>query len=300
MPTEDVSARYVDLDGWPTRDAVEAMYEAQLTAVAAVRPALGAIAAAADEAAQALHRGGRLVYAGAGTSGRVGVQDGAELPPTFDWPLDRLVFAMAGGQGALVKSAEGAEDDEAAAVRAMDEAAVGPTDVVLGIAASGTTPYTVAAVRRAAERGAVTIGIANNTDAPLLAAARHKILAETGAEVVAGSTRMKAGTAQKVVLNLLSTAIMIRLGRVHNGMMVHMHASNVKLHKRAAEMVMRITDCDHATAVDALTRCAWDVKTAVLVVHGLAPDRAAALLSREHGSLRAALAALPAGSKAAC
>ena len=110
MPTEDVSARYVDLDGWPTRDAVEAMYEGQLAAVAAVRPALGAIAAAADEAAQALRRGGRLVYAGAGTSGRVGVQDGAELPPTFDWPLDRLVFAMAGGQGALVRSAEGAED----------------------------------------------------------------------------------------------------------------------------------------------------------------------------------------------
>ncbi|MGL4445302.1 MAG: N-acetylmuramic acid 6-phosphate etherase [Alsobacter sp.] len=300
MPTEDVSARYVDLDGWPTRDAVEAMYEGQLAAVAAVRPALGAIAAAADEAAQALRRGGRLVYAGAGTSGRVGVQDGAELPPTFDWPLDRLVFAMAGGQGALVKSAEGAEDDETAATRAMDDAGIGPADVVLGIAASGTTPYTVAAVRRAAERGAVTIGIANNVDAPLLAAARHGILAETGAEVVAGSTRMKAGTAQKVVLNLLSTAIMIRLGRVHNGLMVHMHASNVKLHKRATEMVMRITDCDHPAAVDALTRCAWDVKTAVLVVQGIAPERAASLLEREHGSLRAALATLPTGRGPAC
>ncbi len=300
MATEDVSARYVDLDGWPTRDAVEAMYEGQLAAVAAVRPALAAIAAAADEAATALHRGGRLVYAGAGTSGRVGVQDGAELPPTFDWPLDRLVFAMAGGQGALVKSAEGAEDDEAAAVRTMDEAGVGPTDVVLGIAASGTTPYTVAAVRRAAERGAVTIGIANNADAPLLAAARHRILAETGAEVVAGSTRMKAGTAQKVVLNLLSTAIMIRLGRVYSGMMVHMHASNAKLHKRAADMVIRITGCDHPTAVDALTQCSWDVKTAVLVVHGLSAERATGLLNREHGSLRTALATLEAGGKPAC
>ena len=208
MPTEDVSARFADLDGWPTRDSVEAMFEAQLAAVAAVRPALGAIADAADEAAAALHRGGRLVYAGAGTSGRVGVQDGAELPPTFDWPFERLVFAMAGGQGALVKSAEGAEDDEAAGARAMDEALIGPDDVVIGVAASGTTPYTVAAVRRAAERGAVTVGVANNAGAPLLAVARHKVLAETGAEVVAGSTRMKAGTAQKVVLNLFSTAVL--------------------------------------------------------------------------------------------
>lgn len=298
MTTEDVSARFVDLDGWPTRDAVEAMYEGQLSAVAAVRPALPAIAAAADEAAAALRRGGRLVYAGAGTSGRVGVQDGAELPPTFDWPLDKLVFAMAGGQGALVKSAEGAEDDAAAAVRTIDEADIGPTDVVLGIAASGTTPYTVAAVKRAAERGAVTIGIANNPQAPLLAAARHAILTDTGAEVVAGSTRMKAGTAQKVVLNLLSTAIMIRLGRVYSGMMVHMHASNAKLHRRAADMVIRITGCDHATAVDALTRCGWEVKTAVLVVRGLAPGAAEAALARHEGSLRAALAETAAGGGA--
>ena len=197
MPTEDVSARYVDLDDWPTLDAVEAMFEGQLSAVAAVRPALRAIAAAADEAAEALRRGGRLVYAGAGTSGRVAVQDGAELPPTFDWPLEQLVFAMAGGAGALMKSAEGAEDDAADAIAKVDAAGIGPNDVVIGLAASGTTPYTVAYVRRATERGAVTLGVANNPDAPLLGVARHPILIETGAEVVAGSTRMKAGTAQK-------------------------------------------------------------------------------------------------------
>lgn len=295
MLTEDVSPRFVDLDGWPTRDAVDAMFEAQLAAVAAVRPALGIIAAAADEAAAALGRGGRLVYAGAGTSGRVGVQDGAELPPTFDWPFDRLVFAMAGGQGALVKSAEGAEDDAAAGARAMDEAGIGPDDVVVGVAASGTTPYTVAAVRRASERGAVTVGVSNNAGAPLLDAARHPVLAETGAEVVAGSTRMKAGTAQKVVLNLLSTAIMIRLGRVHGGLMVHMHASNAKLHRRASDMVMRITGCDHPSATDALTRSAWDVKTAVLVIHGQSPEKARQLLAQERGILRAALARLEAG-----
>ncbi|WP_293864053.1 N-acetylmuramic acid 6-phosphate etherase [uncultured Alsobacter sp.] len=295
MPTEDVSARFADLDGWPTRDSVEAMFEAQLAAVAAVRPALGAIADAADEAAAALHRGGRLVYAGAGTSGRVGVQDGAELPPTFDWPFERLVFAMAGGQGALVKSAEGAEDDEAAGARAMDEALIGPDDVVIGVAASGTTPYTVAAVRRAAERGAVTVGVANNAGAPLLAVARHKVLAETGAEVVAGSTRMKAGTAQKVVLNLFSTAVMIRLGRVHGGLMVHMRASNAKLHRRAADMVVRITACTMDEAYAALEQGRWEVKTAVLIVRGASPAKADLLLAEERGILRAALARLQRG-----
>jgi N-acetylmuramic acid 6-phosphate etherase len=300
MLTEDVSARFADLDGWPTRDAIEAMFEGQLAAVAAVRPVLGVIAAAAEAGAAALHRGGRLVYAGAGTSGRVGVQDGAELPPTFDWPYDRLVFAMAGGPGALTRSAEGAEDDAGAGAKAMDDALIGADDVVIGIAASGTTPYTVAAVRRAAERGAVTIGIANNAEAPLLKVAGFPMPVVTGAEVVAGSTRMKAGTAQKVVLNLLSTGIMIRLGRVHGGMMVHMRASNTKLHRRAADMVMRLTGCDQSTAWEALGRAAFDVKTAVLIVHGRSPEEAADLLRQEHGILRAALAALDPGDGAGC
>jgi N-acetylmuramic acid 6-phosphate etherase len=300
MLTEDVSARFADLDGWPTRDAVDAMFEAQLAAVAAVRPALAAIADAADEAAAALHRGGRLVYAGAGTSGRVGVQDGAELPPTFDWPFERLVFAMAGGFGALIKSAEGAEDDAEAGARAMDEADIGPDDVVIGVAASGTTPYTVAAVRRATERGAVTLGVANNAKAPLLDVARHRVLVQTGAEVVAGSTRMKAGTAQKVVLNLFSTAVMIRLGRVHGGLMVHMRASNTKLHRRAADMVARITGCTTVQANAALRQCGWDVKRAVLIVHGCGPDEATALLAEERGILRAALARLGPAETARC
>ncbi|GGH09199.1 N-acetylmuramic acid 6-phosphate etherase [Alsobacter metallidurans] len=298
MATEDVSARYVDLDDWPTRDAVEAMFEGQLSAVAAVRPALGAISAAVDDAAEALRRGGRLVYAGAGTSGRVAVQDGAELPPTFDWPLDQLVFAMAGGPGALVKSAEGAEDDAADAIAKVDAAAIGPDDVVIGLAASGTTPYTVAFVRRATERGAVTLGMANNADAPLLAVARHPILIETGAEVVAGSTRMKAGTAQKAALNLFSTAVMIRLGRVYRGLMVHMRASNTKLHRRAEAMVAALAGCDEAVAGDALRQVDWDVKRATLVAQGLDPDLAGALIDRSGGSLRRALATLDAAGGA--
>ena len=289
MATEDISARYVDLDGWPTLDAVEAMYEGQLSAVAAVRPVLAAIARAAEDAADGLQAGGRLVYAGAGTSGRVAVQDGAELPPTFDWPHDQLVFAMAGGDSALIRSAEGAEDDEKDAVAKMDAAGVGPNDVVIGLAASGTTPYTVALIRRATELGAVTIGVANNPDAPLLGVARHPVLIETGAEVVAGSTRMKAGTAQKIVLNLLSTAIMIRLGRVYRGMMVHMQATNAKLHRRAAIMVALITGCPEDEADKALRLCGFDVKVACLIVGGLPPDEAGALLDRHKGNLRDAL-----------
>ncbi|MGQ0662160.1 MAG: N-acetylmuramic acid 6-phosphate etherase [Pseudomonadota bacterium] len=290
MATEDISARFVDLDAWPTLAAVEAMYEGQLAAVAAVRPALSAIARAAEDAAAALHRQGRLVYVGAGTSGRVAVQDGVELPPTFDWPPERLVFAIAGGPSALMVSAEGAEDDAEAAIQRMEDAGVGAGDAVIGVAASGSTPFTVASLRRAAARGAVTIGVANNAGSPLLAAAKHPILIETGVEAIAGSTRMKAGTAQKVVLNLLSTAIMIRLGRVYRGMMVHMHATNAKLRRRAATIVASIAGCDTAAAAGALERAGGDIKLASILVHGVERHVAEAILDRHHGSLRSALA----------
>src|SRR5262252_1917244 len=147
MRTEQIDPRYVDLDSWPATEMIAAMYEGQLEAAAAVRSALGAIAAAVEDAVPALQRGGRIVYAGAGTSGRIGVQDGAELTPTFDWPADRVVFAMAGGLDALVRSAEQAEDDEAGGAQAMADAQVGANDVVIGVAASGTTPFTIGALR---------------------------------------------------------------------------------------------------------------------------------------------------------
>jgi N-acetylmuramic acid 6-phosphate etherase len=295
MATEDISARFLDLDAWTTADAVEAMYESQLSALAAVRPALAAIARAADDAAASLKADGRLVYIGAGTSGRVAVQDGAELPPTFDWPRKRLHFIMAGGLDALTASIEGAEDDEDDALRRIDEAAVGPHDVVIGLAASGSTPFTLAALRRAAQRRAVTVAVASNDGAPLLDVAKHPILVETGVEVIAGSTRMKAGTAQKVVLNLLSTAIMLRLGRVHRGMMVQMRATNAKLRRRAKAMVATIAGCDAATATAALEAAGGDIKHAAVMAAGAANAvAAAALLERHRGSLRAALAELAA------
>ena len=190
--------------------------------MAAVREVLPAVVRAGEAAAERLaEEAGRLIYAGAGTSGRIGVQDGAELTPTFDWPEERVLFAIAGGERALRSSAEGAEDDRDAAKRALAQFRVAARDVAIGVAASGTTPYTVEFVEGARGRGALTIAIANNPGVPLLAAAEHPICIDTGPEVVAGSTRMKAGTAQKVVLNLLSTLVMIRtrarLSRIDGG-----------------------------------------------------------------------------------
>jgi N-acetylmuramic acid 6-phosphate etherase len=296
MATEDVDPRFTDLDAWPFASAMEAMWDGQMAAVAAVRSALPALTAAAAAAAEVLGESGRLVYVGAGTSGRVAVQDGAELPPTFDWPLERIVFAMAGGQDALISSVEGAEDDTADGIRRMEEARIGPADVVIGVAASGTTPFTVAAVQRATERGAVTIGIANNAGAPLLAAARFPVLVETGSELIAGSTRMKAGTAQKVVLNLISTGIMLRLGRVYRGMMVNMRTANAKLKLRAQQMVARIAGCDVEEAATALQITHGDIKLATLVVLGYAPEAAAGILARSGGNLRVALSDIADGT----
>jgi N-acetylmuramic acid 6-phosphate etherase len=295
MATEHFSYRYDNLDAWDSNEIVSALFEGQLFAVGAVSGCLRHIATAGDAAVVGLQRGGRLVYVGAGTSGRIGVQDGAELPPTFDWPDDKLVFAMAGGEGAFLRAVENAEDsiDDGRAV--IRENGVNANDVVIGLAASGTTPYTIAALEEATARGAVTIGVANNRGAPLLSACSYPILVETGEEVVAGSTRMKAGTSQKIVLNLLSTLIMIRLGRVYRGMMVHMRATNAKLRRRAEIMVAQITGCSEDRAAEALARCDGRVKTAVLVVRGLDPAAADDLLGRSGGNLRVALEKLAGG-----
>ena len=290
MLTERISPRFVDLDAWDTGEALEAMLEGQMAAVAAVRAALPAIAAAVDKAAAALDEKGRLIYLGAGTSGRVAVQDGAELQPTFDWPAERLILALAGGPGAFVSSIEGAEDDEAEAHAMLDAAGLTANDVVIGVAASGTTPFTVAGTRHATEKGALTIGIANNPGTPLIAAARCPILIATGSELIAGSTRMKAGTAQKIVLNLISTGIMVRLGRIYRGMMVNMHVSNAKLRKRAEIIVSRIAGCDREAAQEALAGAGGEIKLAVLLVLGLAPDEARAKLAKHGHNLRLALA----------
>jgi N-acetylmuramic acid 6-phosphate etherase len=289
MRTEQINPRYIDLDSWSAAEMIAAMYEEQVAAAAQVRGALPAITAAVDDAVPALQRGGRIVYAGAGTSGRIGVQDGSELPPTFDWPSDRVVFAMAGGLDALVRSVEGAEDNEAAGAQAMIDAKIGANDVVIGIAASGTTPFTVGALRAASTAGAVTIAVANNPDAPLFEVARHRILADTGSEVIAGSTRMKAGTAQKIVLNLFSTAVMVKMGRVYRGLMVDMRARNAKLRRRAQAIVGEIVGCADSDAARYLEQADGEVKTAILIGFGLSRSDATQLLQRSGGNLRTAI-----------
>ena len=288
--TEAVDPRFQDLDAWTPLQAATAMWETQLAAVAAIGPALPAIAGAIEAAAGRLAGGeGRLAYAGAGTSARVAVQDGSELPPTFGWPEARVLFLTAGGEGAMTQAVEGAEDDRADAERQVAGARLGPADVLIGLAASGRTPFTLAALGAARAAGALTVGMSNNAGAPILSASDHPILVETGPEVLAGSTRMKAGTAQKAVLNMISTGIMVRLGRVHAGLMVDMRPANAKLRVRAAEMVARIAGGTAEAAQAALLRTGWSIKEAVLVVRGASPEEAARRIRAAGGHLRRAL-----------
>ncbi len=289
MTTEGADPRFVVIDGWPVADAVAAMADAQGRAVAALSPALPALSAAAEAGAARLARGGRLAYAGAGTSGRLAVQDGVELTPTYDWPDERLVFLLAGGAAAMMRGIEGAEDDADAARAAVAGAGLGGDDVLVAVAASGRTPYTRAAVAAARAAGALTIAIANNPGAPLLDDADHAVVLDTGAEVVAGSTRMQAGTAQKAALNILSTAMMLRLGRVYRGRMVAMRATNAKLRARAVAMVAGLATVDPPAAEAALVATGWSVRAAVLVAGGATPDEAQARLDRAGGDLRRAL-----------
>jgi len=289
MLTEHISPRFVDLDSWSTSDMIGAMYDGQLFACAAVRPALPAINAAVEAAVLNLKRGGRLVYVGAGTSGRIAVQDGAELGPTYDWPTDRTVFLMAGGLQAVLESVEGAEDDEAKGAEAIANAELNENDVVIAVAASGTTPFTIGALRSAGARGALCIAVANNRGAPLFEPAHHRILIETGTEVLAGSTRMQAGTAQKIVLNLFSTAVMVKLGRVYRGLMVSMRASNAKLIRRAEVIVSQIVGCAENHAAKFVERADGDVKIAVLLGLGWKQTEAAEALLKHEGNLRAVI-----------
>jgi len=289
METERASPRYSDIDVWEPSDILDAMIEGQFTAVAAVRAARPAIEAATLAIEARLRSGGRLVYAGAGTSGRLAVQDGAELMPTFNWPKDRLLLLLAGGQEALLQAVEGAEDETGHATRLVQQHRIGPRDAVIAVAASGTTPFTLACLRESRRSGALTIGIANNRDTPILREAEHAIWLDTGAEPIAGSTRMKAGTAQRIALNLLSSVVMILLGRVHRGLMVDVQVLNDKLLRRAQTMLHRLTGRDEAEVRDALQRANGSVKLAVLLLQGCDLGEATHLLERTGGQLRAAL-----------
>lgn len=290
MDTERASPRYSDIDVWAPVDIAEAMIEGQFTAVAAVRAARSALLQAAVAAAERLRKGGRLVYVGAGTSGRLAVQDGAELVPTFSWPQERLLLLIAGGRNALLRSVEGAEDAVDQAARLAQQHDIGGDDVVIAVAASGTTPFTVSCLNEAKRRGALTIGVANNRDTPILKEADYAIWLDTGAEPIAGSTRMKAGTAQRITLNVFSSLVMILLGRVYDGLMVDLQAVNQKLVRRSEAILTRLTGRSGEEAREALRRAEGNVKLAVLLLHGCDVKEASDVLDRAGGQLRAALA----------
>jgi N-acetylmuramic acid 6-phosphate etherase len=289
MKTEESSSRYSGIDCWEAADVLESLIEGQFSAVAAVRAAIPAVQSAAVAMEARLQERGRLVYAGAGTSGRLAVQDGAELAPTFGWPNERLLFLMAGGQAALLHSVEGAEDDIAAARQLIAQQAISTDDVLIAVAASGTTPFTLACLREARTRGALTIGIANNRGTPILEESDHPIFLDTGPEPIAGSTRLKAGTAQKITLNALSTTLMVLLGRVYRGLMIDVRASNEKLIRRSQDMLVQLTGCSRRDAQNALSMASGSVKLAVLLLHGCDLNIAENLLRRANGHLSKAL-----------
>ncbi|MEQ8400869.1 MAG: N-acetylmuramic acid 6-phosphate etherase [Roseitalea porphyridii] len=258
----------------------------QAKAIGAVERARPALIGATVAAAEALQEpGSRLIYCGAGTSGRVALLDGVELNPTFNWPEARLHILVAGGSASIVEAQEGAEDDGASATRALDELRLGAGDVVVGLAASGTTPFVLAALEAGNRAGALTIGVANNAGTPVLAEARCPVLLETGAEALAGSTRLAAGTSQKIALNIFSTALMVRLGKVYRGRMIDMRVTNRKLQGRAVAIVRDIVGCDEARAREALAACEFDVRQAILVARGATRAQALALLERHGGRI---------------
>ena len=290
LVTESVNPAYALLDTMSVAELAAAMNQADASVAPAVRAALPSIAAAIEAAATRMQAGGRLVYVGAGTAGRIGVVDASECPPTFSTPPEQVFAIMAGGANAIVHPTEGAEDDTQAGARAVDEAAVGPLDTVVGIASSGRTPYVLGAIERARQLGALTVGLSCNTDTRLSATAELAIEIELGPEVISGSTRLKAGTAQKMVLNMFSTIVMVRLGKTYGNLMVDLKATNHKLRERAIRMVELIAQVPREVATAALEDVDFDVKLASLMLIA-AIDRSAATdrLQAAGGRLRTAL-----------
>ena len=290
MSTETISQDYQGLDAWDAGAIMRAVTAGNLHAIRAVEAAMSQLEAAAAGIEPRLRSGGRLFYAGAGTSGRLGVMDAAELAPTFGF--DRTAVLLAGGGEAQERAKEGAEDDVDAAATDVDAAGVGPQDALIGVAASGRTPYTVAAVQRARERGAFTVGMANNRATPLLQVGDVGVLLETGPEVLAGSTRLAAGTAQKAALNALSTAVLVRLGGAYDNLMVGMRPLNAKLKRRAVEIVAMAARLEDAEAEAVLERAGGDIRTAIVMAGtGSSAASAAAWLAENGMSVRAAIAA---------
>jgi len=292
--TETQAARYRGLDTWSDGEILDAFWEGQSRAIGSLRSALPSIAAAAKALAARLHAGGRVVYSGAGASGLLAAGDAMEIGPTFNWPDDRVFVLLAGGTD-LTPGLKGDVEDHDDRGRIEAEALkLTQNDAIIAVAASGTTRYTLAVMEAAAKAKALTIAIANNPGGPMLQRADHAILLETGPEVISGSTRMNAGTAQKAALNMLSSLTMIRLNRVHDGLMVDLRVQNAKLRERAIAILMSITGAAKDSAANALAACNDRIKPAALVLAGRSPEEAERILSQVGGSLRAALGSVEA------
>ncbi|MES5821689.1 N-acetylmuramic acid 6-phosphate etherase [Streptomyces sp. RG80] len=292
LTTEAFRPELAEIDRLPVLDIARLMNAEDATVAAAVAAGLPAIAAAIEDIAARMSRGGRLVYAGAGTAGRLGVLDASECPPTFNTDPAQVVGLIAGGPEAMVTSVEGAEDSKELARADLDALGLRPSDTVVGVSASGRTPYAIGAVEHARARGALTVGLSCNAHSALAAAADHGIEIVVGPELLTGSTRLKAGTAQKLVLNMLSTITMIRLGKTYGNLMVDVRASNDKLRARSRRIVALATGAADEEIERALAATDGEVKNAILaILTGVDGPTATRLLEESGGHLRAALAA---------
>ncbi|MFJ8918024.1 N-acetylmuramic acid 6-phosphate etherase [Streptomyces sp. NPDC102415] len=293
LTTEAFRPELAEIDQLPTREIARIMNGEDATVPAAVAEKLPQIAAAIDATAERMARGGRLVYAGAGTAGRLGVLDASECPPTFNTDPSEVIGLIAGGPSAMVKAVEGAEDSKELAAADLDALGLTADDTVVGISASGRTPYAIGAVEHARTRGALTLGLSCNADSALAAAAEHGLEIVVGPELLTGSTRLKAGTAQKLVLNMISTITMIRLGKTYGNLMVDVRASNEKLRARSRRIVSLATGAGDEEIEAALAATDGEVKNAILtILGGVDGPTAATLLADSDGHLRAALAAV--------
>ncbi|MQA80671.1 MAG: N-acetylmuramic acid 6-phosphate etherase [Streptosporangiales bacterium] len=292
-PTEERNPRTADIDRLPAIDVLRLLNAEDALVANAVADVLPELAKAVDIVVERLRIGGHLHYFGAGTSGRLAALDAAELPPTFSVPAGLVVAHHAGGSAALTQAAENVEDDEEAG--AAEASVLGPDDVAIGIAASGRTPYVAGALRRARERGAATVLVTANPASPLASLADVHVGPDTGAEAIAGSTRLKAGTATKLVLNSLSTAAMVLLGRTYSNLMVHLLATNEKLRGRSVRILVEATGAEQETCAGALADAGGDLRVAlVALLSGVPTTQAADALAQTDGTVREALAKLQA------
>ncbi len=288
--TESVNPNTVDIDTLPTLNLVQRINDEDKRVALAIESELPQIAAAIDAIAERMGRGGRLIYAGAGTSGRLGVLDASEMPPTYSVPRGIVIGLIAGGPTALTHSIEGAEDDPAQGRADLLALQPNANDTLVGLAASGSTPYVLGALAEARGHGMLTIGIACNRPAAILASADIAIAPLVGPEVISGSTRMKAGSAQKMVLNMISTGVMIRLGKTYGNLMVDMQANNAKLKVRARRIVAQATGLDVDVAAALLDRCGGEVKTAIVAaLMKVEPPEARQRLAQAGGVVRKAV-----------